>query len=343
MQRASAKYIKTQALKLSDKLGVFCLSRNKFSHLGTILMYHGFCGTPQDEKLMPSEYFEKQLMYLKSRFAIVSLRKLIGRARNKKPINNMVALTIDDGFDNFYQHAFPILKRETVPATVFLITDFIDRGRWHWPEKLYYLFTTIEPGGIQISFPQKRRVQIPNDHDRRVALTFEMVNAFKGLSQAERNLKLNQLVSEIKFSLPETPPQKFRPLTWAKVKEMASDGIEFGPHTCSHPSLAKLSLKEAEKEITASRKRLEEEIGSSYNIFCYPFGKHEDFDHDIVALLRKQGYIAAVTGEYGFVDLKTNSLMSLPRIAVQHDFMRFKQDLNKFEMLKNLFRRGKTI
>ena len=35
-----------------------------------------------------------------------------------------VALTFDDGFRNFYEHAFPVLQQRGFPATVFVVTGF---------------------------------------------------------------------------------------------------------------------------------------------------------------------------------------------------------------------------
>lgn len=38
-----------------------------------------------------------------------------------------IALTFDDGYEDFYDDVFPILKRQNVKATVYVITDFINK------------------------------------------------------------------------------------------------------------------------------------------------------------------------------------------------------------------------
>ena len=38
-------------------------------------------------------------------------------------------VTFDDGYDSIYHHAWPILKELSVPATVFVVTSFLDAER----------------------------------------------------------------------------------------------------------------------------------------------------------------------------------------------------------------------
>ena len=40
-----------------------------------------------------------------------------------------VVMTFDDAYENFYHHAFPILKRERIPFELFVIGDLI--GEWN--------------------------------------------------------------------------------------------------------------------------------------------------------------------------------------------------------------------
>ena len=42
-----------------------------------------------------------------------------------------VVLTFDDGYENFNEYAFPVLKRYGFPATVFLVSGLLgDKARW---------------------------------------------------------------------------------------------------------------------------------------------------------------------------------------------------------------------
>lgn len=68
----------------------------------------------------PVKEFEKQLKYLKSKFKIVSLDEIIDKANNK---TNNLSITFDDGYEDVYVNAFPIMKRMKIVGTVFVVGD----------------------------------------------------------------------------------------------------------------------------------------------------------------------------------------------------------------------------
>jgi peptidoglycan/xylan/chitin deacetylase (PgdA/CDA1 family) len=80
-------------------------------------------------------------------------------------------------------------------------------------------------------------------------------------------------------------------ITWEQAKEIARAGIEIGSHTLTHPDLTTLDAKRLERELTESRKVLEERLGVRVPFFAYPAGR---FNEKVLALVR-QTYAGAVT------------------------------------------------
>jgi len=56
-------------------------------------------------------------------FEIVSLRAALDAAEQGRDVSRLACLTFDDGYRDFYTHAFPVLQRLDAPATVFLVSD----------------------------------------------------------------------------------------------------------------------------------------------------------------------------------------------------------------------------
>ena len=56
---------------------------------------------------------------------------------------------------------------------------------------------------------------------------------------------------------------------------MQRRGIEFGAHTLTHPDLTRLSAAQVAIEMSASKDRIEESLGTPVTSFAYPFGRYD--------------------------------------------------------------------
>jgi peptidoglycan/xylan/chitin deacetylase (PgdA/CDA1 family) len=82
-------------------------------------------------------YFRQQMQYLKDKnYQTISMINLIDFFDNGGTISKKsILLTFDDGYDDFYQYAFPILKEFGFRATVFVPTGLMDNpGYLTWPQ-----------------------------------------------------------------------------------------------------------------------------------------------------------------------------------------------------------------
>lgn len=106
-----------------------------------ILMYHSVNPGAKKGNLLAvtPEIFEKQMHFLKAlRYNVVPLDYAAGLIREKKKVPpRTVAITLDDGYRDNYAHAFPVLKKYNLPATIFIIINEVERGqgdRLSWEE-----------------------------------------------------------------------------------------------------------------------------------------------------------------------------------------------------------------
>jgi peptidoglycan/xylan/chitin deacetylase (PgdA/CDA1 family) len=97
-----------------------------------ILMYHriaeGPRGLPEPTWNVTPDRFRHQLEGLLARgFIAWPLRRVLDHARRGLPVPLRVfVVTFDDGYESVYRHAWPVLRKLEVPATVFLATAFLD-------------------------------------------------------------------------------------------------------------------------------------------------------------------------------------------------------------------------
>lgn len=109
----------------------YCMCRKSYSGRTFIISYHrieefrgglrGLCVRPP--------VFDAQLRYLHARgFRTISLSGLIELLKTGAPIPRKVfVITLDDGYENNYLNAFPVLKKYNFTATVFLHAEAIGK------------------------------------------------------------------------------------------------------------------------------------------------------------------------------------------------------------------------
>jgi hypothetical protein len=112
-------------------------------------------------------------------------------------------------------------------------------------------------------------------------------------------------------------------LSWDDVKEMNEFGIDFGAHTVTHPILTRIPLNQARFEIMQSRKDIEKKLGKTVDTFCYPNGLPQDFNTNIIDLVKESGYTCAVTTIPTIPPLKSN-LYKLGRLPYAWSYNSFK-------------------
>jgi peptidoglycan/xylan/chitin deacetylase (PgdA/CDA1 family) len=94
-------------------------------------------------------------------------------------------------------------------------------------------------------------------------------------------------------------------LTWPELRELESDGFEIGSHTVHHVELPYLSRMQAWNELAVSRRILERRLGRPVQWFAYPAGAVAP---DVLPLVRKAGYVLAVTTRPGDVQSASDPL-----------------------------------
>lgn len=111
-------------------LAVFNFGVQK-QYVTPILMYHKIdkAESRKGKLAVSPEVFEKQMSFLaRNKYNVISLQQLIGLIKNKEKIpHNTVVITFDDGYENNYSAAFPVLKKYNLKATIFVIADFITK------------------------------------------------------------------------------------------------------------------------------------------------------------------------------------------------------------------------
>lgn len=96
-----------------------------------VFMYHKL-GEQADYLTVTAAQFEQQLQFILQHYTPIRLSELVQHIEHQTPLPKKAALiTFDDGYDNNYYLAYPILKQYQIPFTVFLVADYVGREVLH--------------------------------------------------------------------------------------------------------------------------------------------------------------------------------------------------------------------
>jgi peptidoglycan/xylan/chitin deacetylase (PgdA/CDA1 family) len=293
--------MKRLALHAFRRCGLFSLTRALSANMARILMYHNFSGRETEADGLSEAAAREQFNYLREHFQVVPLSRIVEYlSAGKRLESHWVALTIDDGRRNCYELLFPLLKEFQLPATFFVVSAFIAGEDWLWTDKVLWL-------SEQPACPDE--LASPS-----------LAGVFRSLDRMRpeaRNQRINGWAASAGVSIPRRAPMKYAPCTWEELREMGGSGlVEIGSHTITHPILSTLTDQESWKELTESRRQIEEGVGRKVNSFCFPNGLPEDYRPSQVKQLVAAGYGCAVVADFGLVRNGIDRY-HLPRIGME--------------------------
>lgn len=284
-----------------------------------ILAYHRIAPKSEliDNNVMPGLFisdhaFSLHLRWLSDHFDMVPLSDIVARINRKEEWHRpLCAITLDDGWYDNYEHAFPILKEYRVPATIFIIGSGVG---------------TSQPNAWDLCFEIVQHATLPkyltgfDELDSTLAgVHGDPTEKARCLIKIMRSLPASD-VEEISRRLRDysygvgagTTGHKYAKLSWQNIHEMQKYGIEFGYHSKNHHMLTHVQEEHLQDELECPEEEAKANGVSLSRIFCYPDGQHNE---RIVGVLKKVGYQGATTLIPGLNDVDTNPFL-LRRINV---------------------------
>lgn len=306
-----------------------------------ILMYHRF-GSQGAFRRIDSTVFDRQLAYIRRHFVPRCLSDVVDRLRNGLSLEpRTVVVTVDDGYGDFKEYCYPLLQRHRVPATVFLVSEFVEQRIWLWFDVIHYAVhaTTLDRATVELPCG---RVELDlSTVEARNASWERVADACLRLSPRHRAEVLADLERALRVSLPAVPTEAYAPLTWDQIHAMDPELVEYGAQTRTHPILAHCSDQELLDEIAGCKTALETRLGRPVRCFCYPNGGVNDYDARAVAAVRAAGFDAAVTA-HALMVRPGADVYQLPRLPTSGDEAHFRSAVNGLDALRSVVfgRRG---
>ena len=278
-------------------------------HYAIVLQYHSispkqspFASYINTTLSIEPDAFDRQMRFISRHYRVMKMDEIFSylskRDQDHDP-RRRVVITFDDGYRDNYLYAYPILKKYNLPATFYLTVDCIENRAPLWTALLNSLVTKGRSNHLEV--PSLGRVYLTRTEKNRMESVKDIKHLILPMSRKQRE----QTISEIKVASKATPQKGDDELmlSMEEVKEMSRNGMVFGSHTLSHPSLPYVPREEAWIEISQSKETLERDLGTPVVHFSYPNpGNKINLNSDIKQMVKEAGYLSAATSINGYVD-----------------------------------------
>lgn len=306
--------------RADEVIGFLAASR----HVPLVICYHSVVeniasrtGDSIAPNLITCKMLDCHLNWLGRRYRFISLDELGSQLERGRPFEEpAVAITFDDGYADVYHHAFPLLKRKGIPATMFVVTDLIGTARLQIYDTLHLLLAhafslwksaphelTRVLQNLGLSLPERYRMS---------AVARDPFTAMRALLTSFPQDTIARLVGtlEAEIEFEECTLPALHPLGWEMVSEMYRAGMTIGSHTRTHALLINEGWQRVVDETAGSRRELEARLGITVTHFAYPDGQ---FNDTVVDLVAAAGY------RFGYTTCRHRNpaypLLTIPRVV----------------------------
>lgn len=318
-------------LSLTFKLDKLLLGKAKKNCC--IVNFHGVRKNNNDvfnNRHIPVTEFERIIIYLKRNFNIVSLEEIFEIHRQKRKVSRKtIAITFDDGYENNFDIALPILKKHQTPATYYIISKGLEVDRYlAWPDvidimKKYHREDLVVNEFVFKSptFYCEELKTYLGDYLKTCGVNTEVI-AYQILKK--NNYHLTEL---------EKSPELLLLISGANLPNFKNESlIEFGSHSHSHLNMEFLPKEVATFELKKSKELIENKIGKKVISFAFPDGSYTP---ETLELAKDIGYKNLVAVDYRHNENNQDAnLLSRYTISnsttYESNVLRFAKDFDKF-------------
>ncbi len=248
-------------------------------------------------------------------------------AREGRAERPFAAFTLDDGYRDNREHAWPVFRKHDCPFTIFVCPSFADGEGELWWEVLERAIAINDE--VHPLLPDLPTRLPTNTLLRKKTAWQRLYPLVRYMDEHEQRTWVMRFGERHRVDVHGLCRELV--MNWNELREMASDPLcGFGAHTEHHHALARLDEEEAHYEMAASRAHVEDGLGVKVGTLAYPYGDPDSAGPREFALARKLGFSVAVTTRKGHLYPEhLDHLTALPRLSLNG----FYQSLKHLDVL----------
>ena len=228
------------------------------------------------------------------------------------------AFTLDDGYRDNIDYAYPLFHRHGIPFTIYVPTEFAEGRGDLWWFNLEHAIARLDEFTLLIG-GRSRTFSCPTPVSKETAF-----NTVYWWLREQPEATLRAIVADLTRRAglaPRALGQQWL-LNWDELRSLAQDPlVTIGAHTRSHFALSQLSEAGVREEVLAGRRILEHQLDRLCRHFSFPYGDELSCGPRDFKAVKDLGFATAVTTREGLLQHRhVDDLHALPRLSLNGDF-----------------------
>ena len=294
----------------------------------TVLTYHRVGGpslaSALDEGVVDvdADQLDRQLEFLCSWFSPISVDDVLRFSGAGRTLpHNSLLVTFDDGYRDNHDVALPILLRRGVPATFFVATDYVEKRRLFWWDRIAAILKSSCVARVELDYP--KHASLPLDDERKsesIRLAQRLVKDCHDVDLGRFFEALERAADVVLESAAEQRLVEGAVMTWEHVVALRRAGMGVQSHTRTHRVLQTLSAERLDDELRGSRDALERVLGEPVRAVAYPVGKTVSDAAHVRRAVLDAGYEIGFSNGTGVNRLRSFDPLDVRRVALDAAF-----------------------
>ena len=255
-----------------------------------------------------ADLFDEQMRMLREKYNPVTLDDITDWQNGRKQLPpRSVAVTFDDGFEDNYAVAAPIMEKYGIFGAFYLTVNAIIKDELPWFCRTIYLFQEAQRRNLVLTDEQGRTWNLGNPEENHEAFVL-----YSNPCATKTDKVLEEYVEKLenwfgyKLDLTQGP----RMMSFDQARELRQRGHIVGNHTYSHGNMGHIPPEELDQEIARANEILERELNGKSEHFSYPHPcLYPQWNEQSLALTKQIGFKTAVLTDQGVVTKSSNPLL----------------------------------
>lgn len=271
---------------------------------------------PKRDKMwdpMDVALFSKCVNYITRNFDVVLFEDYM--FNNTIKSNKIASIMFDDGYEDNFFYAAPILKSYNCKASFYVVTNSIDKNIPIWTYLIDKLFEKTTKSAINMNFSflsPKLRVDKLETGEERVRYVRKLKPFLKTISNNQREIIVNRIIetyTDVKIT--------GEMMNWDQLRQLQSDGHYIGSHTLSHPVLGMIQDNTTTREeLFLSGEKIKNELGYFPLSISYPVGSCND---TVKKIAEDAGYKIGLAVNQKTYDPDKDDFFEVPRMELYNE------------------------